>query len=321
MHRSALAWFALVALTSVAWAEEDTPARVLNPPDEQTLSDYFPPAALTNGISGSAVVRCVVAPSGDSDCSVAQEDPVGWRFGDAATRLSRSWRFSPAMADGNPVASTREITVRFPNRGAEALIIYPELHVQAIRGNAVSVSEDDTRFYPHRAHVESVTGRALVACAARSDRTIDCAIERETPEGYGFGDAAVRILSNNLPPDSPVRALNISFRAAVQFDFRTDDEDESAPRWERRPVGRDLARHYPRDQLLAGVSGDVMLGCRIRANRTLDCQVLEEEPRGVGFGPAAIRVSREFLLSANWFGQPGLAENDRITLPIRFSTR
>jgi TonB family protein len=317
MRVYALVLCALFALTSPAGAQEDTPARLQNLPDEQALSDHFPPIALTNGISGRALVRCEVAADGDSDCSVIEADPADWGFGDAAARLSENWRFTPATANGSAVESTRDVTVRFPNQVAEPLIIYPELHVRGVRGN-VAADEDGARFYPQRAHVEGMTGRALIACAARSDRSLDCAVEREAPEGFGFGEAAVRIISNSLPADSPGRAPNAAFRAAIQFDFRAESEGDNPSRWERRPLEHDIANHYPRDQLLAGVGGRVMLGCRIRANRTLNCDVLEEEPGGVGFGAAAVVISREFLLSGDFFGQPGLAENDRITMPIRF---
>jgi hypothetical protein len=231
--------------------------------------------------------------------------------------LSHDWRFTPATTNGSAVASTRNIVVNFPNALPEPLIIYPELHVQAEPNNAAS-ADDGARFYPERARVEGVTGRALVACAARSNRTIECTVEREAPEGFGFGEAAVRILSTGLPADSPARGPHMSFRATVQFDFRAENDGDTASRWERRPLAHDIGAHYPRDQLLAGVDGLVMLGCRIRANRRLNCEVLQEEPGGAGFGAAAVVISREFLLSAAAFGQPGMAENDRITLPIRF---
>ena len=54
-------------------------------------------------------------------------------------------------------------------------------------------AQDFARNYPRRAMDESVSGRALLDCLVASDGLLTCAVVSETPEGYGFGEAALRV--------------------------------------------------------------------------------------------------------------------------------
>lgn len=49
--------------------------------------------------------------------------------------------------------------------------------------------------YPERAQRQGVAGKVILVCQADYDtRVIDnCIVESESPEGFGFGDAAVRL--------------------------------------------------------------------------------------------------------------------------------
>ena len=54
--------------------------------------------------------------------------------------------------------------------------------------------EEMARFYPERAARLGVTGQATMACAVTATGTVrDCRITRETPDGAGFGDAALKL--------------------------------------------------------------------------------------------------------------------------------
>ena len=68
------------------------------------LSRYYPVRAVTRGVEGNAVVDCVVARSGWlTDCVVVSETPARMGFGQAAIRIARDHRMSPAMRDGVPI--------------------------------------------------------------------------------------------------------------------------------------------------------------------------------------------------------------------------
>ncbi len=46
--------------------------------------------------------------------------------------------------------------------------------------------------YPRGALARNVSGIAVLCCTPRDDRSMDCAVSSEWPNGEGFGDASVR---------------------------------------------------------------------------------------------------------------------------------
>jgi len=54
--------------------------------------------------------------------------------------------------------------------------------------------EDINRYYPDRAQRFNMGGSAKISCVVTASGTLsDCSIVSETPEGYGFGDAALKM--------------------------------------------------------------------------------------------------------------------------------
>jgi TonB family protein len=54
--------------------------------------------------------------------------------------------------------------------------------------------DDVARFYPSRAREEYVSGRATIVCDVTAEGALaDCKVLRESPAGYGFGEAAVSL--------------------------------------------------------------------------------------------------------------------------------
>jgi protein TonB len=49
------------------------------------------------------------------------------------------------------------------------------------------------RYYPERAHARGKTGQVSLDCLVRRDGTLACAVAEETPAGWGFADAALRM--------------------------------------------------------------------------------------------------------------------------------
>ncbi len=47
--------------------------------------------------------------------------------------------------------------------------------------------------YPPAALNAGIGGRVRLACTIKPDRTLDCAVQSETPEGQGFGAAALAL--------------------------------------------------------------------------------------------------------------------------------
>lgn len=79
----------------------------LERPSGRDFERYFPERALQRGVSGRAVLDCLVAASGRIDCRVASEDPPGWGFGEASLRAAQHFRVAPATSDGAPTSGGR----------------------------------------------------------------------------------------------------------------------------------------------------------------------------------------------------------------------
>jgi TonB family protein len=86
--------------------------------------------------------------------------------------------------------------------------------------------------------------------------------------------------------------------------------------WSRPP--RPTERDFPQRALDRGVNGAATIECMVTpSGRPEGCRVVSEEPSGMGFGAAAVRVVLRGQLSPRTFdsGQPG----DRFTVEIPFS--
>jgi periplasmic protein TonB len=89
-----------------------TAARI-DPRFADRFQPAYPPALLRLEMEGSATVRISIDEQGRviAVALVATDDPA---FFEATRRHAlRNWRFLPAMRDGQPVASSREMTVHF----------------------------------------------------------------------------------------------------------------------------------------------------------------------------------------------------------------
>lgn len=83
---------------------------------------------------------------------------------------------------------------------------------------------------------------------------------------------------------------------------------------ERQPTSADYRSTYPQQALQQGLEGQVRLACTLTEDRALDCAVQSETPAGAGFGDAALRLSRLYVVRADYGLQPGA----RVILPVRY---
>jgi protein TonB len=91
------------------------------------------------------------------------------------------------------------------------------------------------------------------------------------------------------------------------------------PEWVRKPTLDQVTRAYPDRAVRRGVSGEVMLSCQVTSRGTAQsCTVLTETPEDFGFGEAALKLSRYFLLRP--MTRDGrTTENGVVTIPVRFN--
>jgi protein TonB len=99
------------------WVFAGGPPEITNPHwlnRPRDLSRYYPPRALRRSIEGHVRIDCVVDVSGWlTNCTVLEETPADWGFGQAALRIAREHRMSPALRDGVPVTARYRMIVPF----------------------------------------------------------------------------------------------------------------------------------------------------------------------------------------------------------------
>lgn len=183
-------------------------------PNMDAMRRHYPQAAMEEGIEGRAVIACEVAADGAlTGCTVAAEEPKGYGLGEAALKVAPEFRMETRTKQGAPVAGGRvRIPIRFGINPKDAFI--------SIKGEGgwkiLQQPWEWERLYPLKARQQKVAGEARVECKPNEKRKIICTVLSETPEGHGFGQAALD-LQGKLLMAPPVGASEKVLRMTVRF--------------------------------------------------------------------------------------------------------
>lgn len=186
--------------------------------------------------------------------------------------------------------------------------------------------------WPTEAWKRGRGGKAIISCKVSIQGTLfDCKVDEEEPKGSGFGVAAlsmtpqllmkparkdgkpvvsdVRIPLNFVMPGGPAAGGNSS--------FGTRPVAPVAQAWPQAPSYQDVVAAYPEKARAAKVGGVATLQCEVRDEEFRRCQVIREEPKGMGFAAAARSLVGKFRTQPT--GADGKAVNATIQIPFAFS--
>jgi hypothetical protein len=89
--------------------------------------------------------------------------------------------------------------------------------------------------------------------------------------------------------------------------------------FESRPVGRDYADNYPAKALNRSMGATVLLCCKPKPDRTLDCRVGAEWPGAEWkFGEASLKIAQKFRMSPAAHATIMAHPDAELRLPIRW---
>lgn len=200
------------------------------------LIAYYPPAALAARVEGEATLNCAANDHlALKDCQLVSEVPAGQGFGQAALRMAALSKDNPKIARSNAAATLRtSFTIVFrldpkplitPNvTGWRHVVVHPEIK-QGPDATAM------LNAIPPRAARSRTEGEARLQCkVTRAGALTGCTVAEESPEGFGFGAAALMlapsfVMTPEIRDGDPVDGGDVTLPIA----FRAPPPAETAP--------------------------------------------------------------------------------------------
>jgi hypothetical protein len=122
----------------------------------------------------------------------------------------------------------------------------------------------------------------------------------------------------NVSPANTRLALLAAALLACAACASTPPDTASWPPWaEKAPGPNDYLRVYPAKAKQLGAESSVRLTCTIKRDRRLDCATQWEQHPGQGFGEAALKVSKLYVVKTSI--EPELQPGKIVIVPVRFA--
>ncbi len=260
----------------------------------------LPPQVLQNGAQVDELLRLTISPEG----TVEGCKPVGvsgYRALDShICSLISQIKFAPGKdADGRPIYSV--VTAQFRWTEGEAQDVDPGADIDLTLAKL-----------PAGAPFLPITRLAVMV--DQKGRVETCNVVRSS--GFASLDevackAGVDAFKLKAAQDGTgtlqrsIQSVNVGFEAA-------------GANWLRRPTGEQVAEVYPRAAENTKTSGLAVMGCSVTASGAMnDCAIVREVPIGQGFGQAALKLSKYFLMAPTTPDGRSVA-GSHVDIPIRF---
>lgn len=176
-------------------------------------------------------------------------------------------------------------------------------------------AEDLLAVWPHEAWKKGLGGKATLVCKVSLQGALfDCWVATETPEGAGFGGAALALAPQLLMKPAVRDGKPVVSQIQVPINFRTPDLSlgtripgagpyQGPSRaaltgmdWTSAPSYAEVAAAYPEEAKAKMVGGRVTLNCSFKAEgRLAGCETVNEEPERLGFAKAAKTLYGSFV--------------------------
>ena len=293
----------------------------LTRPSSTLVSQYYPHRAALARISGEAMIPGAVTVAGTLDhCRLKGEYPSGYGFGQATLAMAQLFRMRPKTVDGRPVGGA---TVNIP-----LTYFMPEwgTNLFGVVWRSAPSASQVAATYPTRARPAKVSGQVLLNCAVGDQSRLEkCKVLSETPLGYDFGSAAMKLAADFVAPATDSGGTSTKgdrTQITVAFDPGVLDSINptiGTPHWVRVPNALDAPSAFPEPAQAAHVlEGHATLDCSVIGDGKLDhCAISNEDPVGLGFGAAALAMAGQFQMTV-WTDDGLPTVGGRIEVPIRY---
>lgn len=177
--------------------------------------------------------------------------------------------------------------------------------------------------------MEGIGGRVVLTCEVELDGVLsNCSAQDQAP-GYDFDKAALKLAAKfRMAPQTQAGTVRIplAFKPLVEAvplysQQIRDDQGQllGTAEWIGKPSGNDVNRFFPAEAIAKNAGGRVVLDCRVRRDGYVDrCKVVFENPPGLHFGDAAIKLSASFRLKATPAGERSVI-GGVIRIPLSFT--
>jgi hypothetical protein len=323
----------------------------------------WPAGALNSGVDGHVVLNCLIDAHGLAEsCKVGSETPSGKNLGAAALELRPTFKLHPATgADGQPVSAVMALGILFkappqtfdqqklmdqiykrgknPNGDFGTLDIPPGGNKLAMRGvtmmdNPVWIEaasfDDLAAAYPAAGGGEE--GYAAAHCrverdSAKAGTLRDCQILKESPDGHGFGKAALALTAKFRADPAPLDRAPNHDQIWVDIQMRlpppkppAGEHTITSPRWIVTVDPKILPQLFPPQAAARGLTaGEGVARCRVASDGALTACVPEAaDPGGLGFAEVAVRVASKMRMNL-WSADGAPVNGGLVHIPVRLN--